>query len=249
MKAKKLTLMTLALATVSLAACNDNNQQPNSNGGTPTSSASNVYVDFISADANKTLPLFKVNETIDLAEYYNVEYSDGSTDKNFTVSVYEKDQASVLIEGTKVTVKKTGVYDLTLKAGQFESMITIDCRSEKGIEVINFFKKLQANPTNYTVDMLDISNRPSSPMAKAIGATSRPTAMSNSSQATSVPTGATTTSTCHSASTAPYSPAPSISSAMKPSPPARPSLKPFIRSLFRWVLTTATNSARPKSLN
>ena len=37
-------------------------------------------------------------------------------------------------------------------------MITIDCRSEKGIEVINFFKKLQANPTNYTVDMLDISN-------------------------------------------------------------------------------------------
>lgn len=158
MKAKKLTLMTLALATVSLAACNDNNQKPNSNGGVPTSSASNVYVDFISADANKTLPFFKVNETIDLAEYYNVEYSDGSTDKNFTVSVYEKDQASVLIEGTKVTVKKTGVYDLTLKAGQFDSMITIDCRSEKGIEVINFFKKLQANPTNYTVDMLDISN-------------------------------------------------------------------------------------------
>ena len=158
MKAKKLTLMTLALATVSLAACNDNNQKPNSNGGAPTSSASNVYVDFISADANKTLPFFKVNETIDLADYYNVEYSDGSTDKNFTVSVYEKDQASVLIEGTKVTVKKTGVYDLTLKAGQFESMITIDCRSEKGIEVINFFKKLQANPTNYTVDLLDISN-------------------------------------------------------------------------------------------
>ncbi len=29
MKAKKLTLMTLALATVSLAACNDNNQKPN----------------------------------------------------------------------------------------------------------------------------------------------------------------------------------------------------------------------------
>ena len=93
MKAKKLTLMTLALATVSLAACNDNNQKPNSNGA-PTSSASNVYVDFISADANKTLPFFKVNETIDLAEYYNVEYSDGSTDKNFTVSVYEKDKAS-----------------------------------------------------------------------------------------------------------------------------------------------------------
>ena len=157
MKAKKLTLMTLALATVSLAACNDNNQKPNSNGA-PTSSASNVYVDFISADANKTLPFFKVNETIDLAEYYNVEYSDGSTDKNFTVSVYEKDKASVLTDGTKVTVKKTGVYDLTLKAGQFDSMITIDCRSEKGIEVINFFKKLQANPTNYTVDMLDISN-------------------------------------------------------------------------------------------
>ena len=153
MKAKKLTLMTLALATVSLAACNDNNQKPNSNGGAPTSSASNVYVDFISADANKTLPFFKVNETINLAEYYNVEYSDGSTDKNFTVSVYEKDKASVLTEGTKVTVKKTGVYDLTLKAGQFDSMITIDCRSEKGIEVINFFKKLQANPTNYTVDL------------------------------------------------------------------------------------------------
>ena len=158
MKAKKLTLITLALATVALAACNgDNNSNKPSDGGN-TSSVSNVYVDSITVKANKEVPFFIINQAIDLAEYYEVTYSDDSTDGNFTISAYEKDKSSVLIEGTKVTCKKTGVYDLTLAAGGYDRMITIDCRSEKGIEVINFFKKLANNATNYTVDALDITN-------------------------------------------------------------------------------------------
>ncbi|MBP5091903.1 MAG: hypothetical protein J6328_05045 [Bacilli bacterium] len=156
MKSKKITLIALALASIAMVACNDNNQT-NSNG--TGSSAVNVYVDSIISKDDKDLPYLVVNQQIDLADYFEVEYSDGSKDANFSISAFENAKDAILIEGTKVTAYTTGTFDLTLKAGNYDCIKTIDCRTTNGIKVIEFFKNLAEVGTNYSIDSMDMNNR------------------------------------------------------------------------------------------
>ena len=99
----------------------------------------------------KSLDYVRVNETVDLDEYYEVEMDDGTKVSTFSVLC---DAPEVKIDGHKITVSKVGDYEIHLAVNDKNKYFTISCKSDYNIELIEFLKTFEdTDGKNYRIDL------------------------------------------------------------------------------------------------
>lgn len=141
-----LLIAALALTGALMTACGGNE-------GDSSFSAITVDGDVyaIRNKGDKTLSYVSVGETIDLDEYFEVEMMDGSTISTFSI---DNPNNELTIDGHKVTPNAIGSYEIMLAVNDRFKYVTINCKSEKNIELIKFLKKFEdSDGKNYTIDL------------------------------------------------------------------------------------------------
>jgi len=138
--AKTLTLLTLATGLLlGLGSCDS--------GNTDSSDSSSEVVKRIGHD---TLPYVQLGKTLDLDQYVYALLDSGEKSTNYEVTCSNE---QVTITGHTVKADKVGKYTLDVSASGRKARITLDVRSKKQIEIIDFLKPLEENPQNYTVSL------------------------------------------------------------------------------------------------
>lgn len=141
---KTLALFTLATGLLlGLGSC----QGESADGSGSGSGTSTLTVKKIGHD---TLPYLQLGKSLDLDEYIYASLEDGSKSSDYEVTCSSKE---VTLTGHAVTASKVGQYTLVVTAGAKTSKITLDVRSKKQIEIIDFLKPLETTPQNYTVSL------------------------------------------------------------------------------------------------
>lgn len=151
---KTLALFSLAaIAGIGLVGCASD--EPGASSSVEPASSSVSTGPTASAILNElTDTPVAMGTAINLDDYITVRYSDGSTDKNFTVS---SNSAEVVIDGHNVTVNTVGQFTLDVASadGNRNIRVTLDVRSQENIEIIEFLAPLAEDDLNYTVTFLD----------------------------------------------------------------------------------------------
>ena len=95
------------------------------------------------------IPLVKVGAELDLDTVIIVTTSDGATtSKDYTVTC---SNTAVTLTGHVFKSTAPGSMELVVKAGGKSIKPTVEVKTETGIELIDFFKTLDATPQNYTL--------------------------------------------------------------------------------------------------
>lgn len=98
------------------------------------------------------IPYMEEGVTLDLDKYITIEYSDGSTDKNYEISCSK--EALKITEGThKIKSDVSDTYVIVVKAGALQTRLSIDVYSNEQVKLMSFLAPLDSNPRNYTVDV------------------------------------------------------------------------------------------------
>ncbi len=147
-KKKLLVIASIALLGTLMTACGNDDASGN------TSNFSAVTVDgdvYQFSYTDKDLPYVKVGQTINLDDYFFVEMQDGSHLSTYSI---QNTNADLKVEGHNVTALKNGEYEIMLAVNNLQFYVTISCKSEASIELINFLDSFrESDGKNYTVDL------------------------------------------------------------------------------------------------
>lgn len=147
-KKKLLVIASIALLGTLMTACGNDGGNDDSE-----SSFSAVTVDgdvYQFSFTDKELSYVKVGETINLDDYYFVEMQDGSHINTYSI---QNTNADLKVEGHNVTPLKVGEYEIMLAVNSVKVYVTISCKSEYNIELIDFFNSFRdSDGKNYTID-------------------------------------------------------------------------------------------------
>ncbi len=99
---------------------------------------------------------FAVGTEINLDDYITVVYSNGTEDKDYTVSC---SNANVTIAGHKATPTAVGTYTLDVSSsdGARSIRVSIDARSAEVMEIIDFLSPITTNTSNFIIDCYETS--------------------------------------------------------------------------------------------
>ena len=146
--ATKLMLMSTA-ALAMLGSC-----VPPSNSSTTgnedSSAASAADKDPSKIKREKDIPFLQENIFLNLDNFITIEYSDGSTDKNFELSTNAK---SITIDGHKIKGSEVGTFYITVTAGGLVTKLDVTVLSNDQIKMEAFLEPLLDDPQNFTVDL------------------------------------------------------------------------------------------------
>lgn len=145
MKRKNATVwfLTLTALATGLAACGGGGGQ----GGSEESSTSQANT--VRRIRRETIPSAAVGTELDLDEYVSVEYRDGTTDKNFTLTPEDE---GITITDHKVTSDTIGTFTVVITAGTMNVKVDINFVSEGVLKLTNSLAPLASDPHNFTVD-------------------------------------------------------------------------------------------------
>lgn len=98
------------------------------------------------------IPYMEEGVALDLDKYVTIEYSDGSTDKNYEISCSKS--SLKILEGThKIKSDYSDSYVVVIKAGALTTKLSLDVLSNEQIKLIAFLAPLEENPRNFTIDL------------------------------------------------------------------------------------------------
>ena len=145
--ATKLMLLSTA-ALVMLGSCGEkqrSNDQPDS-----TTSENSGEVKSPTKIKHKDIPYIQEGIACNLDSYVDIEYSDGSLDKNYEVKTNSK---NVTIDGHRVRSSDVGVFYVTITAGGLTTKLDITVLSQDQFKIMNFVDPLKQDARNFTVDL------------------------------------------------------------------------------------------------
>lgn len=141
-KTKLMTVLTAVTLGMALVSCDDN-------GG--TTSSEEVTISRISNDG---LPFLVLAKELDLDEYISVVYSDGTSDKNYTVSC---DDDAVVFDKHVVLADAPGTYMLDVVSGTRKIRAELTVITKDHNELIDLFEPLEETPQNYVAGLYSYS--------------------------------------------------------------------------------------------
>ena len=144
----KLMLMSTA-ALAMLGSC----ETPidNSTSGNDASASTSVAdKDPSKIKREKEIPFLQENIYLNLDNFITIEYSDGSTDKNYELSTNAK---SITIDGHKVKGSEVGTFYITVTAGGLVTKLDVTVLSNDQIKMEAFLEPLLDDPQNFTIDV------------------------------------------------------------------------------------------------
>ncbi len=152
MKNMKTLLLVSAAAILGLVSCGGDGTSTDS--GDDSISSTSVVATASSITNNLGSYPFTVGETIDLDEYITVNYNDGSTDQDFSVSC---SSAGVTIEDHSVTFTAAGDYTLEIESGDGYRTIraSVTVKTAETMEVIDFLYPILNNTDNFTYKLYE----------------------------------------------------------------------------------------------
>lgn len=148
MKSKKklLVIASLALAGMLMTSCGDDE-----GGSSSGNSVVQVDGDVYAIRSKGDLPYVSVNQTINLDDYFYVEMEDGSQISTYSI---DNTNADLVIEGHTVKPTKIGNYEIMLAVNDKYTYVTVECKSNAQIELIEFFDSMkETGGQNYTLDV------------------------------------------------------------------------------------------------
>ncbi len=143
---KLMLLSTAALAM--LGSC----EKPisDSNGNENSASVSVTEKDPTLIKREKEIPYMQENIALNLDNYISIEYSDGSTDKEFELSTNSK---AITIDGHKIKGTEVGTFYVTVSAGGLVTKLTVNVISDDQYKMISFLSPLEVDRRNFTVEV------------------------------------------------------------------------------------------------
>ena len=143
-------LMLLSTAALALLGSCDNGEKKSS--ATGESEASTSVADKEPSKIKKIneIPYLQEGIYLNLENFISIEYSDGSTDKEFELSTNSK---AITIDGHKVKGTEVGTFYVTVSAGGLVTKLTLSVLSDDQYKMVGFFKELEKDPRNFTVDV------------------------------------------------------------------------------------------------
>ena len=146
--ATKLMLMSTA-ALAMLGSCVPPSDS-STNGNDDSASTSAADKDPSKIKREKEIPFLQENIFLNLDNFITIEYSDGSTDKNFELSTNAK---SITIDGHKVKGSEVGTFYITVTAGGLVTKLDVTVLSNDQIKMEAFLEPLLDDPQNFTIDV------------------------------------------------------------------------------------------------
>ena len=146
--ATKLMLMSTAALAMLGSCVPPSDSSTNGNEGSASTSA--VDKDPSKIKREKEIPFLQENIFLNLDNFITIEYSDGSTDKNFELSTNAK---SITIDGHKVKGSEVGTFYITVTAGGLVTKLDVTVLSNDQIKMEAFLEPLLDDPQNFTIDV------------------------------------------------------------------------------------------------
>ena len=146
--ATKLMLMSTAALAMLGSCVTPSDSSTNGNEGSASTSAADKDPSKIKRE--KEIPFLQENIFLNLDNFITIEYSDGSTDKNFELSTNAK---SITIDGHKVKGSEVGTFYITVTAGGLVTKLDVTVLSNDQIKMEAFLEPLLDDPQNFTIDV------------------------------------------------------------------------------------------------
>lgn len=146
--ATKLMLMSTAALAMLGSCVPPSDSSTNGNEGSASTSAADKDPSKIKRE--KEIPFLQENIFLNLDNFITIEYSDGSTDKNFELSTNAK---SITIDGHKVKGSEVGTFYITVTAGGLVTKLDVTVLSNDQIKMEAFLEPLLDDPQNFTIDV------------------------------------------------------------------------------------------------
>ena len=146
--ATKLMLMSTAALAMLGSCVPPSDSSTNGNDGSASTSAADKDPSKIKRE--KEIPFLQENIFLNLDNFITIEYSDGSTDKNFELSTNAK---SITIDGHKVKGSEVGTFYITVTAGGLVTKLDVTVLSNDQIKMEAFLEPLLDDPQNFTIDV------------------------------------------------------------------------------------------------
>ncbi|MBO4737507.1 MAG: hypothetical protein J5627_03620, partial [Bacilli bacterium] len=146
--ATKLMLMSTAALAMLGSCVPPSDSSISGNEGSASTSA--VDKDPSKIKREKEIPFLQENIFLNLDNFITIEYSDGSTDKNFELSTNAK---SITIDGHKVKGSEVGTFYITVTAGGLVTKLDVTVLSNDQIKMEAFLEPLLDDPQNFTIDV------------------------------------------------------------------------------------------------
>jgi hypothetical protein len=156
MKKAKIALIMSAscLLALGMASCGGHDAVSSVLDSSVTVSSSTSQSPTVTKITAPNIPLVKVGAELDLDTVIIVTTSDGATtSKDYTVTC---SNTAVTLTGHVFKSTAPGSMELVVKAGGKSIKPTVEVKTETGIELIDFFKTLDATPQNYTLTCMTV---------------------------------------------------------------------------------------------
>lgn len=157
-KISKVLMLLSAGTLLALGSCTQEqggNESTNVNPGdsqTSVAGSSSGEAKTASRIKHNEIPYMEEGVVLDLDKYVTIEYSDGSTDKNYEITCSKK--ALTIVEGThKIKSDVSDTYTIVVKAGPLTTKLTIEVLSNEQLKLMEFLAPLDENPRNYSIDL------------------------------------------------------------------------------------------------
>lgn len=154
-KISKLLMLLSAGTLLALGSCGQQGSDESASkpmGDSEISAATSGEAKTASRIRHSEIPYMEEGVALDLDKYVTIEYSDGSTDKNYEISCSKA--ALKIVDGThKIKSDESDTYTIVVKAGPLTTKLTIEVLSNEQLKLMEFLAPLEENPRNYTIDI------------------------------------------------------------------------------------------------